>query len=278
MPVLARPADGPDARREQAAGARLPYARHVDDATVETRDGRLIQFLKLEGFPFETADTTELNYRKTVRDTMLRGVASSRFALYHHVVRREVRPELSGDFPDDFSRSLDAAWRGRLASRRLYVNDLFLTPGAPLVAGRGRGAGPRVRRRAGRRTRPARDRRRRRPRPGRAQRRARRPALGAGPLRRAPAHRLRRAAGRVLGAAGVPEPALQRRGTPRAPAQGGPGPLPALSAGELRGGRAGARLRRTLARRVRGHGVGEGLPPARPHPACSTTCCACRSR
>ncbi len=127
MPVLARPADGPDARREQAAGARLPYARHVDDATVETRDGRLIQFLKLEGFPFETADTTELNYRKTVRDTMLRGVASSRFALYHHVVRREVRPELSGDFPDDFSRSLDAAWRGRLASRRLYVNDLFLT-------------------------------------------------------------------------------------------------------------------------------------------------------
>ncbi len=46
----------------------------VDDATLATRDGRLIQVLQLAGLPFETADTDELNYRKTVRDTMLRGV------------------------------------------------------------------------------------------------------------------------------------------------------------------------------------------------------------
>ena len=117
----------PDPRREQPAGTRLPYARHVDDATLATRDGRLLQFLHLRGFPFETADTDELNYRKTVRETMLRGVANSRFALYHHVVRREVAPDLAGDFPDSFSASLNGAWRERLDARRLYVNDLFLT-------------------------------------------------------------------------------------------------------------------------------------------------------
>ena len=80
----------PDPKKEKAAGSKLPYARHVDDATIETRDGRLMQFLHLTGFPFETADTDELNYRKSVRETMLRGVANSRFALYHHIVRREV--------------------------------------------------------------------------------------------------------------------------------------------------------------------------------------------
>ncbi len=118
----------PDAAREQAAGSRLPYARHVDDATIETRDGRLLQVLQLAGFPFETADTDELNYRKAVRDTMLRGVANSRFALYHHVVRREVVPQISGgDFGDDFSRAVDSAWRERLGARKLYVNQLFLT-------------------------------------------------------------------------------------------------------------------------------------------------------
>jgi type IV secretion system protein VirB4 len=127
MPVLLSRTPKPDARREQPAGGRLPYGRHVDDATIETRDGRLIQVLHLAGYPFETADTEELNYRKTVRDTMLRGVANSRFALYHHVVRREVQPELLGEFADPFSRALDEAWRGRLATRRLYVNDLFLT-------------------------------------------------------------------------------------------------------------------------------------------------------
>jgi type IV secretion system protein VirB4 len=117
----------PDETRERAAGSRLPYARHVDDTTIETRDGRLLQILYLAGFPFETADTDELNYRKVVRDTMLRGVANSRFALYHHVVRSEVAPQLLGSFRDDFSRSLDSAWRERLAARRLYVNDLFVT-------------------------------------------------------------------------------------------------------------------------------------------------------
>ena len=117
----------PDPQREQAAGARLPYARHVDDATIETRDGRLIQMLHLKGFAFETADTDELNYRKTVRETMLRGVANSRFALYHHIVRREVTAQIDGEFADPFTRSLDAAWRAKLDSRRLYVNELFLT-------------------------------------------------------------------------------------------------------------------------------------------------------
>lgn len=128
MPLaLAARASRPDARKEQAAGARLPYARQVDDATLETRDGRLIQILHLAGYPFETADTEELNYRKSVRETMLRGLANSRFALYHHVLRRETTPRLEGAFPDPFTAALDAEWRGWLQSRRLFVNDLFLT-------------------------------------------------------------------------------------------------------------------------------------------------------
>ncbi len=126
----------PDPAREQPAGARLPYARHVDDFTIETRDGRLLQFLHLRGFAFETADTDELNYRKSVRETMLRGVANSRFALYHHVVRREAAPEMTGEFADPFSRALDASWRARLDTRRLYVNDLFLTLVRRPLAGR----------------------------------------------------------------------------------------------------------------------------------------------
>ena len=115
------------ARREKPAGDRLPFAYHVDDSTIRTRDGLLMQVVHIAGLSFETADSDELNYRKAVRETMLRALGSSRFAVYHHVIRREVRPELDGAFADDFSRALDSAWRDRLAQRRLYVNDLFLT-------------------------------------------------------------------------------------------------------------------------------------------------------
>jgi len=115
------------APREAAIGDRLPYAGHVDAVTVATRDGRLIQVLKLDGFPAETAADEELNYRKTVRETLLRGAASSRLALYHHVVRRQARPSALNAPEDPFCAALDAAWRDRLATRRLYVNELYLT-------------------------------------------------------------------------------------------------------------------------------------------------------
>jgi len=113
--------------REQAAGKHLPYRRHVDDHTIETRDGLLMQVIQLGGLPFETADTDELNHRKQLRDATLKAIGSSRFAIYHHIVRREVDLSLDADYPDAFSRKLDSAWRARLETRRLYVNDLYLT-------------------------------------------------------------------------------------------------------------------------------------------------------
>lgn len=113
--------------REKPAGAHLPYTRHVDDVTIETRDGLLMQVIKINGLLFETADTDELNYRNGLREAMLRTIGSSRFAIYHHVVRRPVDVLLDGQFPDAFSRLLDERWRARLGSRQMFVNELYLT-------------------------------------------------------------------------------------------------------------------------------------------------------
>lgn len=115
------------APKEASIGDRLPYAGHVDDVTLRTRDGWLIQTLHLKGFPFETAPDEELNYRKAVRETLLRGAADSRLVVYHHVVRRSVQPTFGPPAETPFCAKLDAEWRARLAGRRLYVNELFLT-------------------------------------------------------------------------------------------------------------------------------------------------------
>ena len=125
LPPLSR--DPKTARREAPAGAHIPFARHIDDHTIETRDGLLVQTIRLRGLLFETADSEELNYRAELRDAMLRAIGSSRYALYHHLVRRRADADLSAEFADDFSRDLDARWQERLAGRQLYVNELFLT-------------------------------------------------------------------------------------------------------------------------------------------------------
>lgn len=128
MQLLPSLSQGPaTVRREQAAGQHLPYGRHVDDHTIETRDGLLLQVIRLRGLLFETADTQELNYRKTLRDAMLRAVASSRFALYHHVIRRQIEVDLDAEYPDAFSQTLGDRWADRLAAKQLFVNDLYLT-------------------------------------------------------------------------------------------------------------------------------------------------------
>lgn len=124
------------ALRESAAGVHLPYLAQIDDHTVLAREGHLLHVIALTGLPFETIGRAELESRLAVRDAMFQAIGSSRFALYHHVVRREVIAGIDGEFSDDFSKELDENWSALLASRRLYVNDLYLTLVVRPLAGR----------------------------------------------------------------------------------------------------------------------------------------------
>ena len=60
--------------REATAASHLPYAAQLDDHTIVTRDGLLLQLIQLRGLLFETADTDELNYRKRLREMMLQAI------------------------------------------------------------------------------------------------------------------------------------------------------------------------------------------------------------
>lgn len=125
-----------------AANVHLPFLRHVGSNTVLTRDGLVLQTIKLGGLLFETADTDELNYRLGLRDAMLRALGNSRFALYHHVIRTEAKVGLPDSFPDAFSSDLDRVWRERQSGKHLFVNDLYVTvvrrpaPGKSGIPGR----------------------------------------------------------------------------------------------------------------------------------------------
>lgn len=115
------------AAADPAAGDRLPYARHVNDHSILTRDGDLVQMIALEGYPFETADTETLNQIAATRDIVFRGIASAQLVMYCHVVRRRVVADLALPQPEGMAREIDAAWRKQLGERNLFVNDIVLT-------------------------------------------------------------------------------------------------------------------------------------------------------
>lgn len=118
---------GAVSRRENPVAAHIPYSRHVSDEVVRTDDGVLMSFLHLSGFCFETADISEVNSRLLGRNDLLRALGSSRYALYTHIVRREVKPSISSTFDNDFCRELDERYTASLRQRRMFVNDIYLT-------------------------------------------------------------------------------------------------------------------------------------------------------
>jgi type IV secretion system protein VirB4 len=118
---------GAVSRRERPVSTHVPYTRHVDEQTLRTKDGLLLSVLKLEGFCFETADAAHINNKLEGRADILRSLGGSRFAVLSHLIRREIKPELEGEFASHFAEELDRRYMALLTERRMFVNDTYLT-------------------------------------------------------------------------------------------------------------------------------------------------------
>jgi type IV secretion system protein VirB4 len=127
-------------KQEPGVRAALPYARHVTEDVIALDSGALMLSLRLDGVGFETADVRDINDWHVRLNQTWRNVADERLAVWHHLVRRNVRLEPSTGHVSDFARELSAAWDARAGQRRLFVNELFLT----LVLHPGREAGDRA--------------------------------------------------------------------------------------------------------------------------------------
>ena len=118
---------GAVSRRENPVAAHIPYSRHVSDEVLRTEDGMLLSIVHLDGFCFETADIAEINSKLLGRNDLIRALGSSRYALYTHIIRREVNPTVASDFDNDFCRELDQRYAATLGKRRMFTNDIYLT-------------------------------------------------------------------------------------------------------------------------------------------------------
>jgi len=123
---LRRATGGPNLARESELPEFIPYTRHVDPWTIGTKDGYLLQVIRFEGLPFETMDQAALNHLEQVRNTLLVGLASSRFGLYSHIIRRRVSQLPRGTFYG-FAKLFDDGWHRKLEEKQLFVNDHYLT-------------------------------------------------------------------------------------------------------------------------------------------------------
>lgn len=114
-------------KRELEPRAYLPFTRHVTDTIVALDSRALMMCFRLDGASFETADARDLNDWHAKLNLAWRNLADERLAVWTHVIRREDDGYPEGRFRSAFAADLDARYRERISSTRLYVNELYVT-------------------------------------------------------------------------------------------------------------------------------------------------------
>lgn len=114
----------------------LPYACHFDDHTLLTKNGELLQIIKIIGFKGQKVGAQRLDLRAEIRKAILQNVKTDNFAIWFHTVRRQKNLDPGGNYPEGFAASLHQAWNNKNGWDRSYVNEVyvsFIRDGAPFT-------------------------------------------------------------------------------------------------------------------------------------------------
>lgn len=105
----------------------LPYSFFVDEKTIETKSGHLLQVIKLEGIHAETLDDDWIEREKILRHHLLMSLTDSTTSFYFHTVRKKVNEILSGRYESKFLQQLEQKWNAHLQEKSFFITEHYLT-------------------------------------------------------------------------------------------------------------------------------------------------------
>ena len=113
--------------RDSPTADYVPYTAHIDQNTIKLKQGDFIQCFRLEGIAHETADDDEINTWHEQLNMFMRNINSPHVALFSHVIRKESGEYVGGQYKPGFAHDLNEKYRSKISSKRLFVNELYLT-------------------------------------------------------------------------------------------------------------------------------------------------------
>ena len=116
----------------------IPYACHYDKDTILTKNGELLQTIKIGGFSYEKLGDTELNLRNAVKSLIAEKISSNNLALYFHTIRRKQNLDSSTPIKPGFAKNLHDNWVAQNSWDNKFTNELHITivsGGTPLQVG-----------------------------------------------------------------------------------------------------------------------------------------------
>lgn len=114
-------------RKEFPAAEFIPYLHHYDNETIITKTGEFLQFIKVYGFSFETADDEDVDMKKMIRNSLFKSMADGSYALWFHTIRRRKSVFPGGEMTNGFARMVNEKWRMKHKMKEAYSNELFIS-------------------------------------------------------------------------------------------------------------------------------------------------------
>ncbi len=105
----------------------IPYVCHFDPETIITKNGEILQVIRITGFNKESVASDLVSLRDTVRDAISDNVKDNKFAFWFHTIRRKKNIVPAGEFPDFFSKKLNDEWVAANNFDHQFVNELYIT-------------------------------------------------------------------------------------------------------------------------------------------------------
>lgn len=105
----------------------IPYVCHYDPNTILTKNGELLQIIRITGFSNASVISELISLRDNVRDAVIDHVKTNNFAIWFNTIRRKKNISPKGKFDDHFAQQMNDEWVKENSWNDQYVNELYIT-------------------------------------------------------------------------------------------------------------------------------------------------------
>lgn len=106
----------------------VPFGAHVTDDIVKLKNGGgYLATWRLQGISFETAEDSHIKYMQNQLNNFVATMAGGNYAIYQHRIGRKFADELEASFPNAFCARFNSEYNALLASRKLFLTELYVS-------------------------------------------------------------------------------------------------------------------------------------------------------
>lgn len=116
-----------DSKSNTTSSDFIPYACHYNKNTVLTKNGELLQTIKIAGLSHEVLGKKSTSLRATIREAVMEKIQSEDFALYFHTIRKKVPLDTGTKFDSFFQDHLHKSWVKMNHWDQRFDNELYIT-------------------------------------------------------------------------------------------------------------------------------------------------------